>query len=94
MAHILETAMLISFGISWPTAILKSYTCRTAKGKSLIFLCFILIGYIFGVIAKFAAHDITYVVVFYIINFIMVFIDFLLYFRNRRLDAEREAAKA
>jgi hypothetical protein len=90
MAHIFETIMLVSFGISWPTSILKSYTSRTAKGKSLIFLIFILIGYIFGVIAKFVGNDVTYVVVFYIINFIMVFIDLCMYFRNRRLDAERE----
>lgn len=90
MAHIFETAMLISFGISWPTSILKSYTCRTATGKSPIFLIFILIGYVFGVIAKFIAGDVTYVVIFYIINFFMVLIDFCLYFRNKRIDAARD----
>ena len=89
MAHLFETAMLISFGISWPTSIIKSYTCRTAKGKSPIFLLFVLIGYIFGVVAKFMGGDVTYVVIFYILNFLMVSIDLCLYFRNRRIDAGR-----
>lgn len=93
MSHIFEALMLISFGISWPTSILKSYTSRTAKGKSLIFLIFVLIGYVFGVVAKFVGNDVTYVVLFYIINFIMVSIDLCLYFRNKRIDAEKDAAK-
>ena len=31
-----------------------------------------------------------YVLFFYFLNFIMVFIDLMLYFRNKRLDAQRE----
>jgi lipopolysaccharide export LptBFGC system permease protein LptF len=90
MAHIFEALMVISFGISWPTSIIKSYTSRTAKGKSLIFLLFILIGYVFGIVSKFIAGNLTYVVVFYVINFVMVFVDLCLYYRNRRLDAAKE----
>lgn len=91
MSHIFETFMLISFGISWPTSIYKSYTSRTAKGKSIIFLIFILSGYVFGVISKFASNDVTYVVFFYILNFFMVFIDLCFYFRNKRIDEARDA---
>ncbi len=94
MAQLLEAAMVISFGISWPTSILKSYTSRTAKGKSIIFLCFVLIGYLFGIASKFINGNLTYVVVFYIINFFMVFLDFCLYFRNRKLDDRRDAGEA
>jgi hypothetical protein len=90
MAHILEAMMVISFGISWPTSIIKSYTSRTAKGKSIIFLLFILIGYLFGIASKFMAGNLTYVVIFYIINFIMVFIDLCLYFRNRCIDIAKD----
>ncbi len=86
MSQLFETIMVITFGISWPTSIYKSYTARTAKGKSLFFLCFILIGYICGMISKIAAGSLTYVFIFYAINFIMVFIDLLLYFRNKKLD--------
>ena len=31
-AEILETLMIISFGISWPTSIHKSYTARSTHG--------------------------------------------------------------
>jgi hypothetical protein len=91
MAQILEALMVISFGISWPSSILKSYTARTAKGKSLIFLIFVLIGYAMGIAAKFISNSITYVVIFYIINFVMVSVDLVVYFRNRRLDAARDS---
>lgn len=93
MAQILEAMMVVSFGISWPSSILKSYTSRTAKGKSLIFLLFVLVGYLFGICSKFIGGHLTYVVIFYIINFFMVSFDLVLYFRNRRLDAAREAAE-
>ena len=83
--------MVISFGISWPISIGKSITSKTARGKSLIFMVFILIGYIFGIAAKLMADQITYVLVFYVVNFVMVSCDILLYFRNKRYD--REATK-
>jgi hypothetical protein len=86
MAQLLEAFMIISFGISWPTNIIKSYKSRTEKGKSLLFLIFIIFGYICGIIAKIFSGSLNYVFVFYIINLIMVSIDMALYFRNRRLD--------
>ena len=42
MSEILETIMIVSFGLSWPLNVIKSYRTRTTKGKSLLFLCFIL----------------------------------------------------
>lgn len=93
MAQILEALMVIFFGISWPTSIMKSYTSRTAKGKSLIFFLLVLVGYFFGILSKFIGGNLTYVVVFYIINFFMVSIDLCLFFRNRRLDAKKDAVE-
>ena len=86
MAQILEVIMLICFGFSWPMNIIKSLQVRTAKGKSLPFLCFILVGYVAGLASKFVAGNVTYVAFFYALNLIMVFIDFCLYWRNRKLD--------
>ena len=86
MPEFLEALMVISFGISWPVAILKSYKTRSAKGKSLLFLSFIFFGYAFGVASKIVANNITYVFVFYCLNLILVFVDAGLYFRNKRLD--------
>lgn len=90
MAPIFEAMMVISFGISWPSSIIKSYTSRTAKGKSIVFLSFIIFGYICGIISKLAAGNVTYVLVFYVINLIMVLIDLSLYFRNKKLDLIRK----
>lgn len=86
MNEILEAAMVICFGLSWPMSIYKSITARTAKGKSIIFLCLIFIGYICGIAAKLLAENVTYVLIFYVINLIMVGADIALYLRNRKLD--------
>ena len=90
VAEMLEAVMVVCFGISWPLSIWKSYQARTAKGKSLIFMLFIEIGYIAGIASKLTAGKLTYVFVFYVLNFVMVSIDILLYFRNRRLDLEND----
>ena len=88
MPQLLEALMVIFFGVSWPANILKSYKVRTARGKSLLFLIFVFTGYCFGIAAKILGKTINYVVVFYFVNSIMVFIDILLYFRNRALDRQ------
>lgn len=94
MPEILEAAMVILFGVSWPTSIIKSYRARTAKGKSLLFLCFIFFGYVCGIAAKLISGNITYVFAFYVLNLVMVGADVALYFRNRALDRKRDAQQA
>lgn len=93
MSEILEIIMVVSFGASWPMNVMKSYKARTAKGKSLGFLCLILFGYIAGIISKlmneaYMASFSTkwYVLFFYVLNFIMVSTDLLVYIRNCKLD--------
>ena len=95
MSELLEVIMIVSFGASWPLNVIKSYKARTAKGKSLAFLCLILFGYIAGISSKlinetYMASFSTkwYVLFFYVLNFIMVSVDLILYFRNRKLDKE------
>lgn len=86
MAEILEAAMVICFGVSWPMSILKSWRSRTSRGKSIQFIFLILIGYVCGIASKLFSGRITYVFFFYVLNLIMVSIDCGLYFRNARLD--------
>lgn len=85
-----EAVMIGCFGISWPFSVYRSYRARTAKGKSLVFLLAIWVGYLFGVAGKIMqaveAGHVTYVIFFYIFNLIVVSLDLALYFRNRRLD--------
>jgi hypothetical protein len=49
-------------------------------------LCFVLSGYLCGIASKLISGSITYVLIFYTANAVMVAADILLYFRNRRLD--------
>lgn len=90
MAEILEVLMVVSFGAAWPASIMKSLKARSAKGKSLSFLIIILFGYLCGIISKIVAGKLNYVVAFYIINFIMVGIDTVIYFRNQKIDRDRD----
>ncbi len=91
LAELFEIFMVCLFGASWPMNVIKSYKTRSAKGKSFLFLLFIFVGYIFGIAAKLLAPSFKwYVLMFYIINFVMVGTDIILYFRNRHLDKLKE----
>lgn len=95
LSEIFEIAMIVSFGISWPAAVIKSYKARSTKGKSLFFVCMILFGYACGITSKLIlglGSVKWYVLFFYVLNFVMVSADFILYFRNKRLD--KKAAEA
>lgn len=93
MPQVFEAAMIICFGLSWPLSVWKSWRSRTTKGKSLLFEIFILVGYLCGIAGKLITHNITYVLVFYILNIIMVGFDLALYCRNYRLDKLAEDGK-
>ncbi|MDD3833583.1 MAG: hypothetical protein PHR18_06750 [Oscillospiraceae bacterium] len=94
MTELLEALMVISFGISWPLSIIKSYKSGTSKGKSLFFLLMIAFGYGCGIVWKCvefsSTGNIKYPAFFYFLNFIMVMIDVFFYYRNKRLDKKRE----
>ena len=96
MAEILEIIMIVSFGASWPLNLMKSYKARTTKGKSLGFLLLIFFGYIAGITSKLvnptymaAFASKWYVLFFYVLNFLMVGGDLIMYIRNYRLDKKR-----
>lgn len=90
MSQIFETLMLICFGCSWPISVLKSYRARTAKGKSVYFVIIIMIGYVCGILSKLLGGNINYVLALYVLNLLIVSVDFALYFRNRALDNKGE----
>lgn len=90
MPEILEIAMLVCFGLSWPMNVVKSYRARTTKGKSLLFLCFIIVGYICGICAKLLSTSYKwYVLFFYVLNMLMVTADLALFFRNYYIEKKQ-----
>ena len=86
LADVLESAMLVTFGLAWPVNILKTLRSKSTAGKSLAFLLIVLAGYVFGLSAKFIRGNLNYVAVFYAVNLLLVLADTLLYFHYRRLN--------
>ncbi len=86
MASILETAMLICFGLSWPINLVKNIKAKTAKATSLNFLLLITFGYVCGIAAKFVSHQINYVLIAYFLNLAVVLANLVVYFINRSYD--------
>ncbi len=87
MQVLLEAIMMICFGVSWPFSVWRSYHSRSTKGKSLLFLVLIWIGYITGIIGK-VLYAPSYVIIVYTVNAFMVFLDIILYFRNKQIEKE------
>lgn len=92
---LLEAAMLICFGFSWPINLYKNYKVRSAKGMSLSFILLIVTGYIAGICAKLVGHftgvaPLNYVFAVYIFNLVMVSANIVVYFINKGHDRKRE----
>ncbi len=86
MSVILETLMLVCFGLSWPVNVMKNVKARSAKNMSLPFLLLICFGYVAGISAKLLSGSITFVLAVYIINLAIVSVNIVVYFLNRRYD--------
>ncbi len=92
--ELLEAFTILCFGLSWPISIRKSLISKTAKGKSLFFEVFLLIGYAFGIMRKIIQISVlgcsggVFLLgfFFYVLNFVEISIDICLYFRNKKYD--------
>ena len=89
IGKILETIMLICFGISWPINLVKNIKVHSAKGMSLPFILMIIIGYVAGIAAKLVQNQINYVLIAYVFNILMVSGNLVVYFINRAADARK-----
>jgi glucan phosphoethanolaminetransferase (alkaline phosphatase superfamily) len=89
MAEILETAMLVCFGFSWPMNLIKNIKAQTAKSMSLKFILLIIFGYICGITAKIINHRFNYVLVVYLINLVIVSLNLIVYYINTKKDKAR-----
>ena len=91
VAKIFEVVMLLMFGISWPINLAKSIKSKSTKGKSLIFLILIDVGYIFGMMSKIFSTTFVWstdwwVFAIYVVNFCFVSADLTVYFINRNRE--------
>ena len=77
--------MLICFGSSWPFAVAKTLRTKVVKGKSLVFLGLIFIGYIAGILNKITTNF-DHVVWLYCLNGSMVLIEIILYLKYKKPD--------
>ena len=89
MTNFLEAAMLICFGLSWPLSLMKNIKAKSAENMSLQFILLIIVGYIAGITAKIASHNINYVLIVYFINLIIVSANIVVYIINKKHDAAR-----
>lgn len=86
--QIFEFIMLACFGLSWPISVYKSIKSKSTQGKSIVFIIAIIIGYISGIIGKIVNNQLTYVLIIYCFNLVVVCIDLILFFINRKREKE------
>lgn len=80
---IFEAVMLVCFGLAWPFSIYKMLKTKKAHGKSLYFLCVILMGYAAGILFEYFGER-NKVMFLYLLNTFMVTLDILLTLRYSR----------
>ena len=49
---ILEVLMIVCFGLAWPINLYNSWKSKSTKGKNLLFMSFIVLAYVFGILNK------------------------------------------
>ena len=80
-----EFMMLFCFGFSWPFSIARAIRSKSTKGKSLMFMLLILMGYVFGIVHK-VLYDFNWVIWAYVALMLLVMVDLALYWRNWRRE--------
>ena len=66
------------------------YKIKTSKGKSVIFLAFVLLGYIFAILSKIISDAVNWVFWFYVFNSLMVSTDIVMFYVNKKCDIRAE----
>jgi len=84
---IFETIMLLCFGFAWPFSIYKIWKAKKSTGKSMFFLCIVLVGYISGIFFKIYG-TLDEVICLYILNSILVTVDIVLTLKYREKNED------
>ena len=83
ISQILEFAMLVAFGCSWPFAIARTYKAKRVDGKSPAFAFIILFGYLCGIAAHAVEGTKLWLIAVYILDMALVSTDLCLYLRYK-----------
>ncbi len=109
LAEILEIAMLVCFGCSWPISVYKSIKIRTSVGKSAVFNILLIVGYVAGIVSKFLKMEpfmlanaenclkkgiFIFALIMYFVNLAMITANLVLYYLNKNLDMKKAAELA
>ncbi|MEN6406946.1 MAG: hypothetical protein ABFC77_10805 [Thermoguttaceae bacterium] len=89
LIQILEAAMLLCFGVSWPIDIVHTWRAKNVSGKSFWFMAIILAGYLAGIASKFLRAEVHHqplepVTWLYAANTALVAIDLIVSRRFRK----------
>lgn len=90
---VFELTMLVCFGVSWPFSVYKSFKSHSTRGKSLVFLMAIWVGYVAGIVHKliFSRDAVLWV---YVFNLTMVSLDLVLFMINRAAENRLPVSEA
>ena len=80
---IFELFFFLFIACAWPISISRMLRKKSTKGKSLLFSCIILLGYVFGVIHKFL-YDMNFVVFVYFLNIALVLTDIIVFLYTKK----------
>ena len=86
ISQLCEFFMLFAFGFSWPFAIARTYRAKRVDGKSPVFMAIVLVGYVFGIMARMLDSDPSndWLIAVYLIDMTLVSTDLTLYFHYSR----------
>lgn len=81
---IFELGFFVFIACAWPISIVRMIRNKSTKGKSVFYSFVIFLGYIFGIVHK-CLYDFDWVILAYILDFILVSIDIVvfIYIRNK-----------
>lgn len=71
-------------------SVFKNIKSKTAKNMSLPFILLICSGYIAGITAKIIMHNMSYVLIVYVLNLLIVSANVVIYFINKRYDKKAQ----
>ena len=82
---VFEAIMMVCFGIAWPFSIYKLLKTKEAKGKSILFVVIVFVGYLSGILYHWFG-DMNAVIFLYILNALLVAFDLILTVRYGKND--------